>query len=695
MNLHSLYITKHKLWIPAILWMVVMTIIYLPLIMHGGIIIDDWGGVDSNFDCPSVFNACILERYKDAFLAVFANRPLAPLPIVLSTVLFKTNFSYYLIANTAIFLIAVVVASVVISEVTGKIAAITFAFVAPIPLISMPLVVSPINLMDSTCAYLYWAFSLYLLLQFCKKKSWLAYFGSYLLLICGFFTYEVLLPLLVFNALLPLLYEEDLIKKSVKHYFIQFIFPLFVVLVIVFLWQKVIGPHFYIFSSRLKFQWIHVIPSFLSWINVFIVDIPVLFKRSRQFLNPQIIFGSAAFVSFLLISWIYVGKRLDAPSKVVFRYLLTGTLCFIATSFIFILSGAIAEVGGYGSRALSSTWLGFAFLISSLINLCFYYRSWILRVFSGAVVLTLLYYSCLSFLIQRDNYIKSWETQLHVINDALTLINSSPVEKGAFIIANVPSILPKNYNDELIFDTSWDFPAALRIFTNRFISGGAVLDIKNSKFHNIKVRDGRMSMEGPSEGKMGTSDFSNMWFYSFNEVLNKGSLTKVKNARDLKQQLESVGVLQDLGELDVVSNIETGEVINFSYDWVKRDQFLKNGFAERESWGVWSQGGEAELLIPMPLDKAKGLRIDVRAFVSEANPTQRIELTVNGTKKYIYSFNKFNGNFIDIPISKEDMEKNKTLRLHFQFQNAASPAQSGLGKDDRMLAIGFEKAFYY
>jgi hypothetical protein len=53
MNPHSWYITKHKLWIPAILWVVVMTIIYLPLIMHRGIIIDDWGGVDSNFDCPS------------------------------------------------------------------------------------------------------------------------------------------------------------------------------------------------------------------------------------------------------------------------------------------------------------------------------------------------------------------------------------------------------------------------------------------------------------------------------------------------------------------------------------------------------------------------------------------------------------------------------------------------------------------
>ena len=691
MNPHSWYITKHKLWIPAILWMVVMTIIYLPLIMHGGIIIDDWGGVDSNFDCPSVFNVCVLGRYQEAFLAVFANRPLAPLPIVLSTVLFKTNFSYYLITNTAIFLIAVVVASVVIGEVAGKIAAITFAFVAPIPLISMPLVVSPINLMDSTCAYLYWAFSLYLLLKFCKKKSWPAYFGSYLLLICGFFTYEVLLPLLVINALLPLLYDEAFIKRGIKSYLIQFILPLFAVLAVVFLWQKAIGPHFFIFVSRLKFQWNHVIPSFLSWSDVFIVEIPVLFKKSRHFLDPSIIFGSATFISSLLLSWIYIGKRLDAPTKAVFRYLLAGTLCFVATSFIFILSGATAEIGGYGSRALSSTWLGFAFFISCLINFCFHYRSWIVRVLSGAAVLTLLYYSCLSFLIQRDNYIKSWEIQLHVINDALSLIKSNPVEKNAFIIANVPSILPKNYNDELIFDTYWDFPAALKIFTNRFIGGGIVFDARNSKFHSMKVENGILYLEGSLSFK----DFDRAWLYDYDQSLNKGKLTKVQNARDLKQQIESTGVPQDLGELNISTNIELGEKIDFSRDWINRSHFINKGFSERETWGQWSQGNEADLLIPMPLGNARGLRIDVRALVSKANPVQKVKVTVNGKKQYVFSFNKFNGNFIDIPISKEEIEKEKALRLHFQFMNAASPAQLGVGKDDRKLAIGFEKAVYY
>lgn len=665
--------------------------IYLPLIMHGGIIIDDWGDIDINFDCSSLFNTCFLERYSFLFLNLFANRPLAPLPIIVSTILFKTHFSYYLVVNTAFFLLAVAVVSIVINQVVDRIAAITFAFVAPIPLISMPLIVSPINLMDSTCAYLYWAFSLYLLLQFCKKKSWSAYLGSYGLLVCGFFTYEVFLPLLVINALLPFIYANRQQKKEVNSYLIQFIAPLLMVLSIVFLWQKVIGPSFFVFISRLNFEWDRVIPSFMSWLNIFFIDIPDLFKKSRYFLSAITVLESIVFVCCLLMSWIYIKKYPQGHKKFFYYYFFTCVLCFVATSLIFILSGNLATIGGYEARALSSTWIGFAFLISAIVNLFFYFRSSILKLSCSAIVLTLLYYSCLVFLIQRDNYIKSWGAQMHIIEDVLSLSKTHQVKSNAFVIANVPSVLSNNFNNELIFNESWDFPAALRVLSNRFILGGVILDAKHSKFHRLKVEDNVLY----AEGYMTFTDFNEAWFYDFDQSSNQGKLSRVKSARDLKQQLEAIGLPQDLGGLGIQSNLMTGETIHFSYNWVRREQYIKHGFAEREGWGVWSEGGEAELLLPMPLDRPKGLRMDVRALVSKAHPEQKVKVTVNGRKQYLFSFNKFNGNFIDIPISKQEADGNKTLMLHFQFENAVSPAELGLGGDERKLAIGFEKAVYY
>ena len=70
--------------------------IYAPLIMHGGIIVDDWGDIAHNLDCNG-FAHC----YQTWF-PLFSNRPLAPLPITVATFLFGTFFSGYLILNTAV-----------------------------------------------------------------------------------------------------------------------------------------------------------------------------------------------------------------------------------------------------------------------------------------------------------------------------------------------------------------------------------------------------------------------------------------------------------------------------------------------------------------------------------------------------------------------------------------------------------------
>jgi hypothetical protein len=163
MNLIFERFKKLMQYLPVIFWVNFLLLMYLPLLINGGIIVDDWGGVAHNFQCASIFDKCFIELYRGSFLDVFANRPLAPLPIVVSTILFKTNFTWYLYLNTTLFLLTIVIAAWVISRVSGNLASIIFAYVAAIPFISMPLIVSPINLMDSTLAYFLWATSFWLI----------------------------------------------------------------------------------------------------------------------------------------------------------------------------------------------------------------------------------------------------------------------------------------------------------------------------------------------------------------------------------------------------------------------------------------------------------------------------------------------------------------------------------------------------
>ena len=111
----------------------------------------------------------------------------------------------YLIANSIIYLLAIFITAKVIWEINSLSGAIIFAIIATIPCIAMPLLTSPINQLTATISLLYWAISLYLLLQYWKKAHFNYYIASYLFLLLGFLAYEVILSLLVLTIFLPTL----------------------------------------------------------------------------------------------------------------------------------------------------------------------------------------------------------------------------------------------------------------------------------------------------------------------------------------------------------------------------------------------------------------------------------------------------------------------------------------------------------
>ena len=523
-----------------------------------------------------------------------------------------------------------------------------------------------------------------------KKNLISIIFLSYALLVCGFFTYEVFLPLLTINACLPYLINQRLIQGSKIKYVFEYIAPLILVLAIVYVWQKVIGPNFFYFHSRLNFNFENILPSFLSWLGIFYYDAPNLFFKALKFLSINVLISSFIFVVAMTFSLRMLANKLKSSEIKVAPFLLVTSLCFLGSSSILILSGATADIGGYDSRALSSVWISFAMFCSGLSIAIFRMRYLILRRIIGASCLAILFLCCLSFVIQRDNYIKSWDMQTLVIKDALSLISSSNLEKSSTIIGNVPQYLPKNYNNELIFNTYWDFTAALQVFTNRLVKGGPVIDAQAGNFHNLRIINGVLLIDG-----LKINNFEKFWFYDFDQNSRKGSLLKISNTQELKKKLSSLGNPTYLGELGQNSAVERGEVLEFSQDWINRHHFIKNGFSERESWGVWSSGAEADLVLPSPVGGAAGLRLDVRAFIVPKNPEQRIEISVNDLRLEPITLSKFNGNQIDIPISASISNKENSIRIHFKFLNAVSPKQLGIGADERTIAIGLERAIFY
>ena len=492
---------------------------YLPLFLNGGIIVDDWGDIAHNLDCVS-FSHC----YQTWF-PLFSNRPLAPLPITGATFLFGNHFSAYLVFNATIFFVAIGLTANIIRKLIGAYPALVFTIIAALPTIAMPVIVSPINQLTATVSFLYWAISLSLLFNYCVTKSNLAYILSYVFLLFGFLTYEVILPLLPFTAFLPLVVEKSTLNKYLFRYFISFILPILVILLLVILWQKTIAPLFMDVDSRLKFNTSRALAMLHTWAHVFYMQFPLLIKKVWGYLT---VYDLTICLPLVITLWL--GQKISTPVSAngrKLKFLVIALLCFFSSSFIFILSGESATSWGYGARGLSSTWFALAL---ALAGICALFKK------CNAALLPVVLFFCvassLTFSVQRDNYIKSWQLQTAIIQDILNLAQTHSLNQGTVILGDVPKFLTPNYNDEIVFSQPWDFGAALAIHTNKMISDGATIDTQRNDLNKLLITENGILISG-----WWRANFDDLWLYAFDPTLQKGSLTRLKNADQLKAYL--------------------------------------------------------------------------------------------------------------------------------------------------------------
>jgi hypothetical protein len=139
-------------------------------------------------------------------------------------------------------------------------------------------------------------------------------------------------------------------------------------------------------------------------------------------------------------------------------------------------------------------------------------------------------FSVFSFCIQRDKYIESWDLQLLILQDAVALIQKQAIGPNASILANVPRYTPNNYNRELVYSQSWDFPAALVLYAQDQVRGGIVVDSRGKDLQNLRIEGDFATVN--DQGKV---DFINLWLYDFEPSTKRGTLTRLKNSEELNQ----------------------------------------------------------------------------------------------------------------------------------------------------------------
>jgi hypothetical protein len=120
---------------------------------------------------------------------------------------------------------------------------------------------------------------------------------------------------------------------------------------------------------------------------------------------------------------------------------------------------------------------------------------------------------------------------------------------------------------------------------------------------------------------------------------------------------------------------------------------MGGSWAWPESWGVWSNGDQAKMILPVPQgNPPKQINLTVRAFVSPLHPKQHIEVFVDQMppQSAILTSPDQNTWVINLP---PDVAKRKYLELQFRFKNPASPKDvGGVPGDDRRLGMGLISA---
>jgi hypothetical protein len=497
---------------------------YLPLITQAGISVDDWGDISHNLSCSS-FAAC----YQSWF-PLFSNRPLAPLPIVVLTFALGNWYGGYLLINSLIYLAAIAICAKVIAHISHQGNAMIFALFAAIPIIAMPVITSPINQSTATVSFLLWSLSLASLWQFLQSGKTRYWLGAYVLLLLAFLTYEVILPLLVFTALLPWIANSQSHRPLSLRYLTQFILPMVVVLAIVTLWQKGIAPQFMEVDSRLKWMPGEAVIKLYTFLDCFSCIFPA---NSRSvFENARLSWLRRCDGRCLRINKLRSGdlgscKTVCIPANYLGvkeqTLFIVSIFCFLSSASIFILSNESAVSGGYQARGLSSTWFAFAIALAAIFPTQRALRA--LWIGTLTIFFTL---SALCFCIERNQTITAWQLQLRIVEDAHALIKAQQLPAGAVVMGDVPHYLTPNFNDEIVFSQPWDFGAALAIRTNGAIEPGPVIDSRRAELRNLRIENDRVLAQNFSGATL-----EQFWLYRFDPSQNMGSLTVLKMKNNL------------------------------------------------------------------------------------------------------------------------------------------------------------------
>lgn len=121
--------------------------------------------------------------------------------------------------------------------------------------------------------------------------------------------------------------------------------------------------------------------------------------------------------------------------------------------------------------------------------------------------------------------------------------------------------------------------------------------------------------------------------------------------------------------------------------------FLGFGWGDLESWGVWTLGRRAEIVLPLERPAFRRMRVNIvgHTFVNSRFPTAAGSIVLNGKRVAKFSATNRRPNIdIQLKVGPECVVGGE-IRLEFEIDSPRRPADFGLSSDMRQLGLGLKQ----
>jgi len=507
-------------------------LLYVPVITSAGLIYDDWSVAGLGRACPGIDDS-----YR-CFWGNYVDRPLAPLYYgILSNIFHGWSPGYFIFVSLC-WLAGVLIVMRVLYRRFGMRFALPFALVALMPSIATTVIFSPGMQGVGAFTFMLWALSFRGFDAYARIQKKRALIGGYACILAIMMLYESSIPLFGLSVIWPFIVMKRP-RKLARNFWVEyakhFVLPFLAILVVLAMYQK-----FFVFGQAGSVSKVRILKDphafdFLlrvitNDLYIFIIGVPNMAARGlvRLLRNN----GWRTLLNYLaVLSTGYWLVKKYASEQIGDRRLPTWRMLFAAA--VVIMAGLAGmhfiavsppTIVGYLNRALVGgailVALTFAFLLQR------YGKN---RTTAYVLSLFFMGYTA-SFIVQRNNYIAA-NRERHRIEQRVAAKLAGTKQDSMFVLAEVPTYLPTNFNNETIFsDEVLDWGNFLHVRAKNRTTGGISLSTERLRRGELKANPKGLMVMGS------LVEMARLWHYD----LETNKLVKIEDQQELERVLKNI-----------------------------------------------------------------------------------------------------------------------------------------------------------